>query len=47
MAEVSNESFTGFDDNHYQHGMHTLANITLWLIVILGVGAGLYGLFWG
>jgi hypothetical protein len=41
------EQFQGFSDNPYQHDMHTLAWISLWLIIILGVGAGVFGFFWG
>ena len=41
------EHFQGFSDNHYQHGMHTLAWISLWTIIILGVGCGVFGFFWG
>ena len=47
MSEVSNEHFPGFEDNHYQHGMHTLANWTLWTIIVLGVGAGILGVILG
>lgn len=47
MSEVDVEKFEGFSENHYQHGMHTLAWITLWLIIISGVGAGIFGMVWG
>ncbi|MDN5745521.1 MAG: hypothetical protein L0H31_10420 [Nocardioidaceae bacterium] len=41
------EHFQGFSENHYQHGMHTLAWISLWLIILCGVGAGVFGFVWG
>lgn len=47
MSDINNEQFRGYSENHYQHGMHSLAWITLWLIIVLGVGAGLFGFFWG
>ena len=37
MSEINAEQFPGFSENHYQHGMHSLAWISLWLIVGLGV----------
>ena len=43
----ANEQFAGFSDNAYQHLMHSLANITLWSIIILGVAAGIFGFIWG
>ena len=39
MSNVNAEQFEGFSENHYQHGMHTLAWISLWTIIVLGVGA--------
>ena len=47
MSEIDVEQFQGFSENHYQHGMHTLAWITLWLIILSGVGAGIFGMIWG
>lgn len=47
MSDVNAEQFQGFSENHYQHGMHTLAWISLWTIIVLGVGAGVFGFFWG
>lgn len=47
MTDLSRDEFKGFDDNHYQHTMHTLAIWSLWLILVLGVGAGVFGFFWG
>ena len=41
------QHFQGFSENHYQHGMHTLAWISLWLIILCGVGAGVFGFVWG
>lgn len=43
----TDEQFAGYSDNHYQHTMHTLANITLWAIVIIGVACGIFGFIWG
>jgi hypothetical protein len=47
MSEMNGEHFNGFDHNEYQHGMHTLANISLWSIIIIGVAAGVFGFIWG
>ena len=47
MSDTDMEQFQGFSDNRYQHTMHTLAWITLWLIIISGVGAGIFGIIWG
>ncbi|GAB4012001.1 hypothetical protein [Nocardioides ultimimeridianus] len=47
MSNADGEQFGGFSDNHYQHLMHTLALVSLWLIIILGVGAGVFGFIWG
>lgn len=47
MSEISSEEFNGFDDNYYQHGMHTLATISLWSIIVLGVACGVFGFVWG
>lgn len=47
IDDVETAGFGGFEENHYQHGMHTLANISLWLIVICGVACGLFGFVWG
>ncbi|NYI47492.1 hypothetical protein BJ993_004572 [Nocardioides aromaticivorans] len=47
MSDVNVEQFQGFSENHYQHGMHTLAWISLWTIIVLGVGAGVFGFIWG
>jgi hypothetical protein len=43
----ANEQFAGFSENDYQHLMHSLASITLWSIIIVGVACGLFGFFWG
>ena len=47
MSNTEVDHFQGFSENHYQHKMHTLAWISLWLIIVLGVGAGLFGFLWG
>jgi hypothetical protein len=47
MSDVNTEQFPGFAENHYQHGMHSLAWVSLWLIVGLGVACGVFGFFWG
>lgn len=47
MTEIEAEHFQGFSENPYQHTMHTLAWISLWLIIILGVGFGVFGIVWG
>ncbi len=47
MSDVNAEHFPGFSENHYQHGMHSLAWISLWLIVGLGVLCGIFGFIWG
>jgi len=47
MSEFDAEKFQGFSDNHYQHDMHTLAWISLWLIIVFGVGAGVLGFILG
>jgi len=47
MSGVGADHFRGYAENHYQHGMHTLAMITLWVIIIAGVGAGIFGIIWG
>jgi len=43
----ANEQFSGFSNNGYQHLMHTLAWGSLVLIILLGVGAGIFGFVWG
>jgi len=49
MTDVTGNDghFPGFEHNSYQHNMHTLAMVSLWLIIIAGVGAGIFGFFWG
>ncbi|HWI42823.1 MAG TPA: hypothetical protein VNS81_04350 [Nocardioides sp.] len=47
MSEFDADQFQGYSDNHYQHDMHTLAWISLWLIIVLGVAAGIFGFVWG
>ena len=47
MSDVNTERFQGYSKNHYQHGMHTLAWISLWLIVGLGVACGILGFVLG
>ena len=48
MTDISNEQhFGGFEHNSYQEKMHTLAMVSLWLIIIAGVGAGIFGFVWG
>ncbi len=43
MSDTDTETFQGYSENHYQHNMHTLAWISLWLIVGIGVAFGIYG----
>lgn len=45
MSET--KQFPGFSENRYQHTMHTLAWASLIIIIVLGVGAGIYGFIWG
>lgn len=47
MSDTDPEQFRGFSENRYQHTMHTLAWGALILIIVLGVGAGIYGFIWG
>jgi flagellar biosynthesis/type III secretory pathway M-ring protein FliF/YscJ len=47
MSDTDAENFQGFSENRYQHTMHTLAWVSLWLIVLIGVAFGLFGLIWG
>jgi len=47
MSEITSDEFQGFEDNHYQHTMHTLATVSLWLIIVLGVACGIFGFVWG
>lgn len=47
MSDVNEQKFQGYSDNHYQHGMHGLAWVSLWLIVGLGVAAGVFGFIYG
>ena len=47
MSDVDAEQFRGFAENRYQHTMHKLAWISLWLIIVFGVGAGVFGFLWG
>ncbi len=46
MSHVGPDEFHGFEDDGYQHGMHTLAWASLLLIVVLGVGFGIFGFIW-
>ncbi|HWJ81583.1 MAG TPA: hypothetical protein VNS55_05030 [Nocardioides sp.] len=41
------QKFPGYSDNRYQHTMHTLAWWSLIIIIVLGVGAGIFGFIWG
>jgi len=43
MSDANAEKFEGYSENHYQHHLHTLAWISLWLIVGVGVAFGVYG----
>lgn len=47
MSDANTEQFPGFSENHYQHGMHSYAWISLWLIVGVGVAFGIFGIIWG
>jgi hypothetical protein len=47
MSEYDAERFQGFSENPYQHNMHTLAWISLWLIVGIGVAVGVIGFLSG
>jgi hypothetical protein len=47
MADINGEQFNGFEHNHYQEGMHVLSNVSLWLIVVIGVAFGIFGAIWG
>ncbi|MCA1984185.1 MAG: hypothetical protein ACXVDH_07010 [Nocardioides sp.] len=47
MSDVSGEQFNGFEHNSYQESMHGLAMWSLWIIIIAGVAAGLFGFFYG
>lgn len=47
MSDTDADRFRGYSENRYQHTMHALAWISLWLIVGLGVAFGLFGFFWG
>ena len=46
-TDTQHRDFQGYSENRYQHNMHTLAWISLWLIVGIGVAAGIYGLVVG
>jgi hypothetical protein len=39
--------FPGVYENRYQHNMHTLAWISLWLIIGIGVAFGVFGFIHG
>ena len=39
--------FTGYEHNTYQTTMHSLANASLWIIIVLGVACGVFGFVWG
>jgi len=41
------DDFTGYDHNRYQEYLHTLAHISLWSIIIIGVACGVFGIIWG
>ncbi len=47
MSDVNGDQFNGFDHNRYQNTMHTLSNLSLWTIVIVGVAFGIFGVIWG
>lgn len=47
MAESNDDIFVGYEHNAYQSNMHSLATISLWLIIVAGVAAGAFGFFWG
>lgn len=47
MDVTDSEHFQGFSENRYQHTMHTLAWISLVLIVIVGVATGIWGMIHG
>lgn len=48
MSNTDNrEQFSGFSENGYQHNMHTLAWISLWLIIGIGVAFGIFGFIHG
>ena len=47
MADLNDDDFVGYDHNDYQSTMHSLAIISLWLIIVSGVACGAYGFFWG
>jgi hypothetical protein len=42
-TDGNSEQFPGFSENGYQHNMHTLAWISLWLIIGIGVAFGIFG----
>ncbi|WGL53529.1 hypothetical protein P5P86_06765 [Nocardioides sp. BP30] len=46
-ASSNDQHFGGFEHNAYQSNMHTLAMISLWLIIVAGVACGIFGFFWG
>jgi hypothetical protein len=46
MSHIRADEFHGFVDNRYQHNMHTLAWIALAVIIVIGVGAGIFGFVW-
>jgi hypothetical protein len=48
MSQIdADQQFSGYSENRYQHTMHTLATWSLVIIIVLGVGAGIYGFLWG
>lgn len=46
-TDTEHRDFPGFAENRYQHGMHTLAWISLWLIIGVGVAFGIFGFIRG
>jgi hypothetical protein len=47
MADINDDVFVGYEHNDYQSNMHSLAMISLWLIIVAGVACGAFGFFWG
>ncbi len=47
MPYATDEDFKGYPHNDYQNTMHSLAHVSLWLIIVLGVACGVFGFVWG
>lgn len=47
MTDINDDVFVGYEHNDYQNNMHSLATISLWLIIVAGVACGAFGFFWG